>query len=68
MSYIYRALSICKVRRECELSCSGCIYHQSCECEDMISALQEEAERMDEAYERLRQDNLKRFPRISGKA
>jgi hypothetical protein len=34
----------------------------------MISALQEEAERMEANYERLRQDNIKRFPRISGKA
>ena len=68
MSYIYRALSICKVRRENELSCRGCIHYQTSECEDMISALQEEAERMEANYERLRQDNIKRFPRISGKA
>ena len=67
MSYIYRTQSICKVRRESELSCRGCIYYQSCECEDMISTLQEEAERMDEAYERLRQDNIKRFPNLSRK-
>lgn len=68
MSYIYRTLSICKVRRENEISCRGCIYYQSPECEDMISSLQEEAERMEANYERLRQDNFKRFPRISGKA
>ena len=67
MSYIYRTLSICKVRRENEISCKGCIYYQTCECEDMISTLQEEAERMDEAYERLRKDNLKRFPNLSRK-
>lgn len=65
MSSIY---SICRVRRENEISCRGCIYYQSYKCEDMISTLQEEAERMDEAYERLRQDNLKRFPNLSGKA
>ena len=68
MSYIYRIISICRVRRESELTCRGCIYYQSCECEDMISTLQEEAERMEANYERLRQDNFKRFPRISGKA
>lgn len=67
MSYIYRIISICRVRRENEISCRGCIYYQSCECEDMISTLQEEAERMDENYERLRQDNLKRFPNLSRK-
>ena len=68
MSYIYRIISICRVRRENELSCRGCIHYQTCECEDMILALQEEAERMEANYERLRQDNFKRFPRISGKA
>ena len=64
MSSIY---SICRVRCENELKCRGCIYYQSCECEDMISSLQEEAERMEANYERLRQDNIKRFPRLSGK-
>ena len=59
--------SICRVRRENEISCKGCIYYQSCECEDMISTLQEEAERMEANYERLRQDNLKRFPNLSRK-
>ena len=67
MSYIYRIISICRVRRENEISCKGCIYYQTCECEDMISTLQEEAERMDANYERLRQDNLKRFPNLSRK-
>lgn len=64
MSSIY---SICRVRRENEISCKGCIYYRTCECEDMIFSLQEEAERMDANYERLRQDNLIRFPNLSGK-
>ena len=59
--------SICRVRRENEISCKGCIYYQTCECEDMKSSLQEEAERMDINYERLRQDNIKRFPNLSRK-
>ena len=67
MSYIYRTLSVCNVRRENELSCRGCIYYQMRECEIMISALQKEAEGMDANYERLRQNNIKRVPRISGK-
>jgi len=67
MSYIYRTLSVCRVRHENELSCRGCIYYRSRECELMISALQKEAEGMNANYERLRQDNIKRVSRISGK-
>lgn len=67
MSYIYRTLSVCNVRRENELSCRGCIYYQTHECASMISSLQKEAEGMNANYERFRQNNIKRLPRISGK-
>ena len=67
-SFNYRSYSICKVRYECALSCRDCKYYQSKDCENMIASLQEEAERMEANYERLRQNNLKQFPHLSGKA
>ena len=44
MSFFYRTLSVCRVRRECGLSCRGCIHYKTKECEDLIDHMHQAAD------------------------